>query len=95
MQVVCHKVTQSRPKIRQYADYRHIQMSGQSAGRQAPRTDLRTTSVTADGEKYLHIDQRRYDPIQSQLRNTVPPVPYREADSKKRIRNQAGGYALS
>ena len=61
-------------------------MSGQSAGRQAPGTDLRTTSVSADGEKYLHIDQRRYDPIQSQLQ---PPVPYRKADSKKRIRNQA------
>lgn len=64
-------------------------MSGQSAGRQAPSTDLRTTSVSADGERYLHIDQRRYDPIQSWLQNTVPPVPYRKADSKKRIRNQA------
>ena len=64
-------------------------MSDQSARRQAPSTDLRTTSVSADGEKYLYTDQRQYDPNQSQLQNTVPPVPYRKADSKKRIRNQA------
>ena len=64
-------------------------MSGESVGRQAHNADLRLNSVSANGEKFLHANERRYDSTSSQQRIAPMTVPYRSADSTKRVRNQA------
>ena len=63
-------------------------MSGESVGRQALSADLRLNSVSANGE-FLHANERRYDSTSSQQRVAPMTVPYKSADSNKRVRNQA------
>ena len=64
-------------------------MSGESVGRQVLSADLRMNPVSANGEKFLHAKERRYDSASSQQRIAPMTVPYRSGDSTKRVRNQA------
>ena len=85
-----HVTKQRRPNMQQqYADYSRIEMSGESVNRQALSADLRLNSVSANGEKFLHANERRYDSTSSQQRVAPMTVPYKSADSSKRVRNEA------
>ena len=63
-----HVTKQRRPNARQFADYSRIEMSGESVGRQVLSADLRMNPVSANGEKFLHAKERRYDSASSQQR---------------------------
>ena len=84
-----HVAKQRISNMQQFADYSRIEMSGESVGRQALSADLRLNSVSANGEKLLHVNERRYDSTSSLQRIAPMTVPYKSADSNKRVRNQA------